>query len=834
MTSGGISKFLLHNRVEGKNNTFVAANLSGLIHNRTYGVVLNKDNWTILSVTSGYAFVVRSIDSNGDWTNLVSVAPSNFSSIKSFYTFTVPLDSVRIEIGGRADVGTAISFDVVDYDFTKFISTKFSNLSFYLNSKNSPIFNRTISADTVTMSVGIKFPVMFRILDADGKKIVDYSATQDYVDTLFTIDNYECLSWDLITNSLSVIGYTNNNTDSFIPILGVMGASVFGIAKPYYDRWVETTIKSVTDALDSKIDIVDNKVGDAIVAKPNIKKGSLTTGIVNSGIKFCLCSDVFVKVNPSSTFSIIRASDISVRIAEYSSDDQSTYIKQSGAYAKMNSYTVGVNTNFIRIAGDYQERGFSDSNPVSINDYQDGDFALYDNLKNVVEKIDNEINGLLNDDDIVQRNKVKIERIKAVSKTAVSGYSEAALPKNFTFVIATDIHANIQCLNNAIDLADKTDVVDAVFNLGDQQASYYDTEALPDLQTAVTRSRKPMFVVLGNHDVGNSKKVRFCCNNQQAYIDYIKPIVDAGYLAEGEYQEGKCYYYHDLPLQKLRLIVLNFYDEIMELSDSDYWEPIQYDSTYPLMENSVSYAVGDVVNCGVYKDHSFRCIAACTSGSSSGSNGQEPLFKMFRGHGVIQEEQAQWLLDVLYDTPENYSVLIASHTVFSQNVTALTNSKFCENTPLPPSISNDAMLTDFVAEAINAFTNSTDFSINVKFKSEASYMHRQDGYAYTVNKDFTTRNENGKFIGYINGHFHEDIIWEHNTYSNQKSVSPITSSPTASLGKNQDVYRSKNINDVNYDALTIVGIDTANSKICLARIGADISTDMYVRDIEKI
>lgn len=591
------------------------------------------------------------------------------------------------------------------------------------------------------------------------------------------------------------------------------------------------TINSNIASINTEIDGIKDQLYSA--ANYHISLGSLYKGNVNynpNTTYMCLSSDVFVPVEPNEAIRVVHASGVTIRIAEYSGDSASTFIKDSGTYAAMDSYTVGATTKYVRISGYYT--GYTAENPISVNDFNEGDFGIELPIANVIDSIIENSNQ----DNILTRNREKLCRIKAASKTAW------ASQKNYVFVIATDIHGNTQCLENAIDLADGISEVDSVFILGDQLVTNYSAAEVATIQQAYAHGTKPKFMILGNHDVGNTAKVRFSCDHAQAYNAFIKPVVDAGFLASGEYESGKSYYYHDVATQKIRFIFLNDFDEIIEFADSDYWEAVTYDSSAPLMANSTSYSVGDVVNCGACTSHSFRCKANCTSGTSSRTDGQEPRYKMERGFRAIQQTQAQWFLNTLASTPADYSVIVATHVLFSKNSTALVSAKFCQNIHVYASTTQDLMSTDFIADAVNAFINGSNYSANIVFSGDAQYMNTEGGnipagggsYAYSVSKNFATKASGVKFIGFVGGHFHQDIIWQHNTHTSLKSVTPMSSNPNAYATERADIKRSSVVSDVEFDALTSVGVDTTNEKFALARIGADVSTDMYLRDVEKI
>ena len=103
--------------------------------------------------------------------------------------------------------------------------------------------------------------------------------------------------------------------------------------------------------------------------------GSIYTGIVITYVKDCLYDKNYIRVLPNSLLNIIKAPDILVRITQY--DENKIYITQGGEYYQdITSVVIDQNTKFIRISASYINRGFSDENPVTIDDYQEGDFGI--------------------------------------------------------------------------------------------------------------------------------------------------------------------------------------------------------------------------------------------------------------------------------------------------------------------------------------------------------------------------------------------------------------------------------------------------------------------------
>lgn len=113
--------------------------------------------------------------------------------------------------------------------------------------------------------------------------------------------------------------------------------------------------------------------------------GTIYYGVVG-GSKDCLYDNNYIKVLPNFLLGIVKATDILVRITQY--DENKKYITQGGEYySDITSVITQQNTKFIRISASYINRGFSNENPITIDDYQEGDFGI---LIPQSDKIDDE------------------------------------------------------------------------------------------------------------------------------------------------------------------------------------------------------------------------------------------------------------------------------------------------------------------------------------------------------------------------------------------------------------------------------------------------------------
>ena len=409
---------------------------------------------------------------------------------------------------------------------------------------------------------------------------------------------------------------------------------------------------------------------------------------------------------------------------------------------------------------------------------------------------------------------------------------EGASSHDFTTLIVSDSHGDNKSVNRAVKYGAMSEVIDGVVHCGD----WGDTIAVDAVSTPwagyVASSRKNTYFVVGNHEKGTYPNVQFTPSDSVLYNLFVKPLVDKGYLAVGEYAVDKCYYYHDFAARKIRLIVL---DEYLAPKDYDetYWKAIAYDSTLPEIANNTSYSQGSKVNVPGFTSNSFEAVQAVNSGAYSSN--YRPRYKCIRGYRYIDQTEAQWFLDTLYTTPSGYGVVVAMHNPFSDLAIADNNCKFSQliNRPevmVGADYSQNYLATDFIANAINAFVTGANYAETVSTKQTSAANYIAD---YSVSKDFSSLGA-GKFLGYVGGHIHKDIVWRHPTYEGQIQICVMTSCTTSQPNnKNCDIrLLADTYEAINSDSLTSVSFSVG--RLGLAKLGIKYTLDGRVRDTEII
>lgn len=130
----------------------------------------------------------------------------------------------------------------------------------------------------------------------------------------------------------------------------------------------------------------------AVDAVFTIRVGTIYKGETKPNDSSCLCSSQFIAVAPGTKIECFHADDISIRVVEYSSaNEKSGYIKSIG-YSKFETLILSANTKYVKIAADYKERGASSSNPVTVDDFVEGDFGLKIYKSQAIENLQSQIN----------------------------------------------------------------------------------------------------------------------------------------------------------------------------------------------------------------------------------------------------------------------------------------------------------------------------------------------------------------------------------------------------------------------------------------------------------
>ena len=447
--------------------------------------------------------------------------------------------------------------------------------------------------------------------------------------------------------------------------------------------------------------------------------------------------------------------------------------------------------------------------------------GVYDSSNNPVfvpQKTNNsdELIGVKIDADVYSRN---ID--KEPSLIAACRFSKLEnQTHDLQLLLITDTHGTSQAVVNAIKATNHFATIDALVHCGDLMTNVFELgmDVSAEWKDLVTNCRKPFYFIIGNHEKQVYPAIRYCPSDEELYNAFIKPSVDAGHLEVGEYTENKCYYYHDFNDRKVRLIVIDEGEAPLVLDDT-YWETIDYNSSLPNYVIGQTYQQGAEVNVPNYTLYSFK---AKTTVTVVYYNNTSPSYKYARGTRWISQTQAQWFLDTLASTPENYQIVVGVHRPFSAVADTFDSSIFNEKHLTNGEGLVSYMVTDFIADAINAFQIKADFSITCESTNP------EDMPSYTVSKDFS--NVAGVFHSLIGGHDHLDLVWKHRSY-NQYQITPVCGNPTQIQAGKSDIRRAF-VDSVSFDSITIVSCRAG--RIGLVKLGQNMTENGKKRDFEVI
>ena len=233
----------------------------------------------------------------------------------------------------------------------------------------------------------------------------------------------------------------------------------------------------------------------------------------------------------------------------------------------------------------------------------------------------------------------------------------------------------------------------------------------------------------------------------------------------------------------------------------------------------------DANSCSWYKDdstHKIRMISVFEYGNSQTVASGAPNTYCRRW---IPSETLQWFADTLYSTPSDYSVVVLLHQIPFFPATYV-EGKFTISSDMRISLSQFFLNTvdgNPFGDIVDAFINGSNLSES--YDSISSYGL---GKTATVAKDFTGRGA-GKFICFVTGHFHGSYIFKDATYPDQITVVVPSGSQSAFQQKYGDTNYAPG--GRNEDQFYVIGFDTENELINIAKIGGQVSNDMVKRDI---
>ena len=812
-----------NNSFVGNANVFVSTRINGLVPGRRYKIVLQDANYdrTGVTVTSAYVFAVVNYDSNGNSETITGATATE--TVKPYYTFTVPTDSAYFKIGGRAAVGTKVLFniyDITDIDVEKQVefrpyNTTNNDVIMYCEGtklQSAPVYIR-FETTRVTKN-GSSFTFTNSVVASD---LGITSATSPCgMENSMEIPHGKNLLYNSATNKFSLKDNTSEIIGDEVLVISVADGRIV----KYGDAMVGDIVQMENSISKGLISAFVGKVFDLRNGSPG-NPGN-TSYVSSSIIPYPGKSTCLVKTNRPNTpgfryvygFSIAQSYHDVGHFA-YNGSGVGTIISLRDVSKTAFNNTEEIPSSRREWAGIMVCIG--ESNGTELHPLRVGDFAGYD------------VRVSFDGEPVIERNQDKLPMLINSCRYRKNGSTS----KDFQVLVCTDSHGDTKANKNAVLATNGFVSIDAYIHCGDIVGSNYaEPSSIADFQAKLNMLTKPGYVVIGNHDVGNAFYVGVSCDHAQAYDAYIKPMVDNGWLAAGEYEANKPYWFHDNTSFKIRIIGLYEYDDNLDFNET-YWKAIPYDSSLDAIAFNTAYQVGAKVNAGVYTGHSFECVQAVTTPVNYYTNAEKlPSYKVQRGSRVIRQTQAQWFLDTLASTPAGYGVIVLTHNPFSDTAVSM-DKKFSWPAGVSgASWTQTSMATNFIKNALAAFKAVSSYNEKVVMAGSAAYLNvLNDGsidYAYAVSKDFSSLNTGVHLLGLIGGHAHRDLIWQDGDIY---QISPNCARVDGANDRNGDVRRTWT-DDVASDSLTVVSM--AEGRIGLVKIGVNVTERGTFRDYEVL
>lgn len=261
--------------------------------------------------------------------------------------------------------------------------------------------------------------------------------------------------------------------------------------------------------------------------------------------------------------------------------------------------------------------------------------------------------------------------------------------------------------------------------------------------------------------------------------------------------------------QKPFLTVIGNHDVDGATSDSELY------TKYSDCFQYASLASGEAVNgkCYYYKDfpaYKIRIIVMMQYDYT------------YTGNLCYGQDQIDWFVDVLENTPSDYGVIIAEHTNPSRYMTynmdeSVTSSTWKQSNYAPTDMSGDP-----VPDIVNAWINGASVSQTYGYTFTG---HPSD---LSVSADFSNRGT-GEFITYLGGHWHMNVLGNPTGFSDQQDLHvPANGLIHATQG---DMPRKEGT--VSEDSLCALAVDRDKKTVKVFQIGAHYTKDAVDRQYFK-
>ena len=181
------------------------------------------------------------------------------------------------------------------------------------------------------------------------------------------------------------------------------------------------------------------------------------------------------------------------------------------------------------------------------------------------------------------------------------------------------------------------------------------------------------------------------------------------------------------------------------------------------------------------------------------------------------QEQCEWFIDVLADTPSDYGVIIMFHSPEAQPQADGVLNEFYQDKYAYGLYFQVGITGTPISKIVDAFISKTTTSVS----------YTSNSVDITVSVDFTSVNSGVEFIAYVTGHQHLDWVGLVPDVTNRQLMLNVTCGTVE--GTDEDSYGA-NLSDLprdyvgsTQDAFNIYGIDRLNKTVRVVRVGSNVN-----------
>ena len=366
---------------------------------------------------------------------------------------------------------------------------------------------------------------------------------------------------------------------------------------------------------------------------------------------------------------------------------------------------------------------------------------------------------------IMARNHDVEHIINAAACMGRYGYG-TTMPKRFAMLVTTDVHNGRKQLYNAIVYLNEMDALDVGICLGDMQGGNFSQNDGSWYYMAVNDSKKSFYTTIGNHDCGNSTNKMLSGTKDEVFDKFIRTTCKIMGIPDIQ----KTYYSVNFDEYKITLIVM---DNYMSPEDQD-------------------------------------------------KNGD---FIIFHGAECLDQKEVDWLVETLFNVPQDYQVILARHS-YPDSAVKVDCNWTQENGGISDSFVPFYGKSELVPDVINAWMNGTTLKKSYVPLEKADILP-----TLTVNADFSARGK-GVFISYLCGHVHRDMIGRSAVSPDQNIICFAATANDDWQNYHCDLPRMRGTKAE--DCLTVFAVDTKKHRIHLVRVGSNYTVDCVERTVISI